>query len=77
MVLAASLTWAGKPAPPTPTRPQFCTAAIRLGLSVTVGGTQAGSMVCSPSVLMATAVVMLPLTMRIGATSCTVPDTLE
>ena len=26
---------------------------------------------------MATAVVMLPLTMRIGATSCTVPDTLE
>ena len=77
MVLAASLTWVGKPAPPTPTRPQAWTAAIRLALSVTTGGTQAGSTVCAPSVLMATAVAMLPLAIRSGATSCTVPDTLE
>lgn len=33
--------------------------------------------VCAPSVLMATAVVIAPLTMRSGAMSCTVPDTLE
>ena len=64
-------------APPTPTRPQAWTAAIRLALSVTTGGTQAGSTVCAPSVLMATAVAMLPLAIRSGATSCTVPDTLE
>ena len=77
MVLAASLTWVGKPAPPTPTRPQFCTAAIRPALSVTVGGTQAGSTVWAPSVLMVTAVVMAPLTIRSGAMPSTVPDTLE
>lgn len=41
MPSAASLTCVGKPAPPRPTRPQACTAAIRLFLSVTTGGTQA------------------------------------
>ena len=76
-VSAASFTWVGKPAPPTPTRPQAWMAASRLALSVTVGGTQAGSTVCCPSALMATAVVITPLTIRMGATSWTVPDTLE
>ena len=77
MVLAASLTAVGKPAPPTPTRPQARMAASRLSLSVTAGGVQAGSTVWLPSVLMATALQTAPLTMRMGATSSTVPDTLE
>ena len=75
-VSAASLTWVGKPAPPTPTRPQAWIAASSPALSLTTGGTQAGSTVCFPSALMATAVAMTPLTMRMGATSSTVPDTL-
>lgn len=53
---------------PRPTRPQACTAAIRLFLSVTTGGTQAGSTVCWPSAAIATAWQVEPLTMRNGAT---------
>ena len=49
----------------------------RESLSLTTGGWQAGSTVCWPSLSMATAWQTAPLTMRMGATPTTVPDTLE
>ena len=76
-VLGLSFTAVGKPAPPRPTRPQACTAASRLSLSVTTGGFTAGSTVCSPSGWMVTAGQKLPLDRRTLSTPVTVPETPE
>ena len=73
--LGESLTAVGKPAPPRPTRPHACTAAMSEAWSVTSGGTQAGSGVCSPSALMTTAGTERPLGICTVSTASTVPDT--